>query len=216
MIYLIHKIDFIIIINFIFGSLLLFIQISLRRIEAHFKNDYSNSIIKKIKNIKEKIPIDYRDFYAYNPISRALIIEKKGTYSICDYFKLEHEIAHSKHDRTRVIYFYMIIIAVYRILFIPVYIVLCIIGLLGGRICKEVYLLLIIILTLFILIKTYYILKYEIKASKDAFFILRKSIARQDASYIFKFAVCCIFQQLLVTFIIGSTLYFFMILSMRG
>lgn len=199
----------ILIISIVFTMLLSFNQFFMVKLERGFKNDCTDSFVEKISNINEEIHVVYGKLYAYNPLNKKIIIEKKNVYSTCDYFKLNHEIAHSRDDSTRVIYFYMILIAIYRVLFIPSCIILCIAEFCGTTISKDVYHLLIVILISFILIKTYYILKYETKASKDALIELRKSITSEEASAIIKFSLCCIFQQLLITFIIGTSMYIY-------
>lgn len=203
------------IVSAILSVLLLFIQFLLIKFERYLESDFSSEFIKKTMDISEEVSIEYGKLYAYNPISRMIIIEKKDTYSICDYFKLNHEIAHSRDDRTRVIYFYMILIAIYRVFFIPICIIVCILELCGVTIGKEIFYLLITILASFILIKTYYVLIYETRASKAALYELKKSVTSKEANDILNFAVCCFLQQLFITFIMGASIYFFIDLSMK-
>lgn len=73
---------FILIISIVFSILLSFNQFFLLKLERGFKNDCTDSFIEKISNINEEIHVVYGKFYAYNPLNKKIIIEKKDVYHL--------------------------------------------------------------------------------------------------------------------------------------
>lgn len=202
-----EDLDLIVIVVAFFCVLSFINEIFLNKFRRYLNLDYTSFFIEKVRVYKKDKNIGYGKLYAYNPISRKVIIENKDTYTLCDYFMLNHEVEHSRDDENRVLYFNMILIAIYRLVYLPMSMILCIVDLHGVFVPKEVRYIFIVILIIFILIKLHYILKHETKASKEAYINLKEEISNNNLRIVFKFALCCIFQQILVTLLVGTFAY---------
>lgn len=134
-------------------------------------------------------------FYGYNAINKTIRYELKETYTCYDLFGLNHEIGHLRDDKSNQIRFFTVMKAMERLLFLPLYIVLCILKLVNSSWHMWWTQIFLAILLMLAFLQIFFIHKYENSASKYAL----TEVERYDEMHVCEtFAKLCIKQQMLL------------------
>lgn len=141
--------------------------------KSHMEYDKEElcQLLKKIIGKENFLTIRYGKFYAYNPRKKEILITEKEKYSLYDIFAIYHELGHYHDDLNgNIVLKHMSITCVNRLVLIPLFITLTLVGCFVNEnknfIC--IYLIIAVLCIFSGLHRIYFICKYEMSASRDA------------------------------------------------
>ena len=183
--------------------LLIIMQININLINRKLTVDWTEKYNASLQKITNRVSVYYGDVYAYNPMKRYIIAKKKTLYTLSDYFALNHEFAHHIDNQNIGVYRGMILITIYRLVFIPIAILMIILSFAGIRLPHCFLYLYEVLLILCVLSKVIYILTYEIRANKHAYEVVKKELSNKFLKQVRRLIYCVVAQQLIITIEIG-------------
>lgn len=170
----------------------------LENIHPQYNKEEFQQWVKEIVNKENFLTTRYGKTYAYNPRKKEILFTEKEKYSLYDIFAIYHELGHYHDDlKSNIVLKHMSITCINRLVLIPIFIILTLVCWFMDENERFMYVyLMIAVLCIFLgLHRLYFICKYEVSASRDAFINMSKSYDMLDLDAIKNIAYNAVLSQ---------------------